>query len=233
MNRIFRRLLPLLHCLALTASVGATDAPSAVGQSAPESARDLRAYVAAELAHGNQRIVIPPGRYRVKPDGGTHLLFRDLRDLEIVAEGVELVCTATVQALGFERCTNVTLRGLTIDYDPLPFTQGKIVALGPEKSWVEFELFDGYPDGRLVERIEIFDPATRELRRASHYGWGAFARTGPRRYRISKGSNYRHRAAVDTEEVGDLLVTNHRPPAPGENHAVRVRRVVPASRCRT
>jgi hypothetical protein len=85
------------------------------------------------------------------------------------------------------------------------------VALGPEKSWVEFELFGGYPEDALEERIEIFDPVTRELRRASHYGWGDFERTGPRRYRISKGPNYRYRPQVDTERIGDLLVTNRTP----------------------
>lgn len=183
---------------------------------------DLRAFIASELAAGKTQIVIPPGRYRLKPVNGSHLRFQDLQNVEFVAKNVEMVCEATVQAIGLERCTNVTLRGLTIDYDPLPFTQGKIVALGPEKSWVEFELFEGYPDNELVERIEIFNPANRELRRASYYGWGAFERTGPRRYRISKGPNYRYRPPVDTEQVGDLLVTNNRTPDRGGVHAVRL-----------
>ena len=197
------------------------------GSTAPESksalveqALDLRAFIASELAGGSKKIVIPPGRYRVKPGGGSHLLFQNLDDVQIIADGVEMICAATVQAMGFDHCTNVLLRGLTIDYDPLPFTQGRIVALGPEKGWVEFELLGGYPEDELVERIEIFDPATRELRRESHYGWGDFEGTGPRRYRISKGPKYRYRPPVDTEQVGDLLVTNNRTPERGGVHAV-------------
>jgi len=187
-----------------------------------EPTLDLRVFLARELAAGKKTVVIPPGRYQVKPFKGSHLRFQDLQDVEIIATNVEMVCGATVQAIGFERCTNVTLRGLTIDYDPLPFTQGKIVALGPEKRWIEFELFAGYPDGQLDERIEIFDPATRELRRASYYGWGKFERTGPRRYRISKGPNYRYRQQVDIEQIGDLLVTNQRTPDRGDPHAVQL-----------
>jgi len=220
MKHLLGSLLVILPCMALAASNEAGGALSVVGEPPQEPMPDLPALIGRELAAGSKKIVIPPGRYRVKQSGGSHLLFRNLDDVQIIADGVEMICTATVQAVGFDRCTNVTLRGLTIDYDPLPFTQGKIVALGPEKSWVEFELFDGYPEDELVERIEIFDPATRELRRESHYGWGEFERTGPRRYRISKGARYRHRPQVDTEQVGDLLVTNNRTPERGGGHAV-------------
>ena len=185
-----------------------------------EQAADLRTLIDSELAAGKKKIIIPPGRYRVKPKDGGHLLFKNLKDVEVIADDVEMVCTATTRAVNFDQCTNVTLRGLTIDYDPLPFTEGKIVALGKDKSYVEFELFDGYPDNQMKERIEIFDPVTLELRRASHYGWGAFERTGPHRYRISKGEHYRYRPEVDTEQAGDYLVTNNQSPDRSRDHAV-------------
>jgi len=220
MKRLLSSLLVILPCLAFAAASEVGGAPSVVREPPQEPMRDLPVLIGRELTAGSKKIVIPPGRYLVEPGGRSHLSFRSLDGVQIIADGVEMICTATVQAVGFDHCTNVTLRGLTIDYDPLPFTQGKIVALGPEKSWVEFELFGGYPEDRLVERIEIFDPATRELRRASHYGWGEFERTGPRRYRISKGSRYRYRPQADTEQVGDLLVTNNRTPGRGGGHAV-------------
>lgn len=216
-----------LFCLLATGALLACAETKSSGSTAPESksrlpdqALDLRAFIASELASGKKKVVIPPGRFRVKPSGGSHLWFRNLDDVQIIADGVEMICTATVQAVVFDHCTNATLRGLTVDYDPLPFTQGKIVALGPEKSWVEFELFGGYPEDGLEERIEIFDPVTRELRRASHYGWGDFEPSGSRRYRISKGPKYHYRATEDTEQVGDLLVTNNRTPERGGPHAV-------------
>lgn len=170
---------------------------------------DLQGFVDAKLQLGERRIVIPPGRYRVAPRRGVHLAFKNLHDVEIVATGVEMVCTQTTQALAFEGCRNVTVKGLAIDYDPLPFTEGRIVAQAPDKSWLEFELFEGYPDSKLEERIEIFSPATGELRRATLSGWQPFEKVGPRRYRVAKPQRHRFNAEADTEEIGDILVTNH------------------------
>jgi len=224
MNMVIK---PVLLTLLVTGSVAViADTDTFAAQSAiadgglTMATNDLRTLIAKQLAAGEKKIVIPPGRYRAKPVNGSHLRFQDLQNVEIIADHVEMVCGATVQAMSFEHCTNVLLRGLTVDYDPLPFTEGKIVALGPEKSWLEFELFDGYPDDALEERIEIFNQVTRELRRASYYGWGAFERTGQRRYRVSKGANYHYRPQADTEQVGDFLVTNNRTPERGGVHAV-------------
>ena len=61
------------------------------------------------------------GRYRVTPRHSRHLLFKNLADIEIVAQGVEMVCSQTLRAIDFEDCRNLRFQGLTIDYDPLPF----------------------------------------------------------------------------------------------------------------
>ena len=130
-----------------------------------ERSEALRALIATALDAGNKRIVIPPGRYRVEAERGGHLVFSDLTNVEIVAENVELVCTSTIRAVLFEKCTNVTLRGLTVDYDPLPFTQGRIVALAPDKSWIDFEVAQGYPQHALRDSFQIYNPETATLRR--------------------------------------------------------------------
>lgn len=186
----------------------------------PAAAFDLRGFISNELAVGRTHIVVPPGRYRVEPEHGRHLIFRQLSGIEIVASNVEMVCGATVQAVGFEGCTNVTLRGLTIDYDPLPFTQGHITALAPDKAWLEFEIGAGYPDHDLEERIEIYDPATGELRRETTRWTPGFERIGERRYRVQKHEGYRFSEERDTEQVGDVLVTNHRHPERAGGHAI-------------
>jgi hypothetical protein len=56
---------------------------------------------------------------------GAHLVLDGLRDVEIDATDVEMVCTSTSLALKLINCERVTLRGLTIVYDPLPSTQGQ------------------------------------------------------------------------------------------------------------
>ena len=70
-----------------------------------EQSADLRALINAELAAGKKRIVIPPGRYRVPSEKGSHLQFKNLSGVEIIANNVELVCTSTVQAVLFDHCS--------------------------------------------------------------------------------------------------------------------------------
>ena len=52
-----------------------------------------------QLDAGQHRIVIPPGRYRVMPHDRQHLVLQDLTDVQIVADGVEMICTETTRAL--------------------------------------------------------------------------------------------------------------------------------------
>ena len=127
---------------------------------------DLQGFIDREAKAGSKRIVVPPGRYRVTPRNRQHLLLEELKDLEIVADGVEMICTETTRALTVARCTNVTVRGLTIDYDPLPFTQGRITAISPDQQVYTVELFAGYPDAASVRnfKYEVFRPDTRTLR---------------------------------------------------------------------
>jgi parallel beta-helix repeat protein len=127
---------------------------------------DLQGFLDREIQAGAPRIVIPPGRYRVAPRDRQHLVLRGLKDVQIIAEGVEMVCTETTRAVTITHCTNVTLRGLTIDYDPLPFTQGRIAAVSADKQVYEVELFEGYPEATTVRnfKYEVFRPDTRTLR---------------------------------------------------------------------
>ena len=187
-----------------------------------ENSADLRALIDAELAAGNKRIVIPQGRYRVQAHRGSHLVFSGLTDVEIIAENVELVCTSTVRAVLFEDCANVTIRGLTVDYDPLPFTQGKIVAMAPDKSWMEFEVAEGYPADQLKEHIQIYKPATGTLRRGDAQWDEKISARGESRHRVSKAQGYRFDPAEDTEQIGDIVVIKNRYGKPGSPHVIEV-----------
>jgi hypothetical protein len=51
----------------------------------------------------------------------------------------------TTRAITINNCVNLKIKGLTIDYEALPFTQGKIVDISGNKSILTINLFDGYP----------------------------------------------------------------------------------------
>ena len=168
---------------------------------------DIQAFVDKAVENGQNRIVIPPGVYRVTPKHREHLVLKDLSDIEIIASDVEMICTETTRALTIYNCKNLRLSGMTIDYDPLPFTQGRITALAEDKSWIEFEIIDGYPEN-LEMRIEIFDAKTELLKRETYYGWQDFESLSNRKYRVKKADVYRYSESWDKEEIGDILVTN-------------------------
>ena len=185
----------------------ATKEPTRMVHKGPGVPFDLQGFIDQAIAAGQKRIVVAPGRYRVKPQRQCHLRLRDLQDVEIIAMDVEMVCTETTLALTIDNCRNLSLRGLTIDYDPLPFTQGRIVAMAPDKTWIEFEIIEGYPEN-LEMRIEIFDQRTELLKVETRYDWGKFESLGNRRYRVSRGAGHRFDPKRDLEELGDILVTN-------------------------
>lgn len=192
------------------------------GTAADAAPFPLQKFLDDELKAGKRQVIVPPGRYRVAPTDGRHLFLKNLVDVEIIADGVEMVCTKTTRAMMFVDCRNVRFKGLTIDYDPLCYTEGRITALAPDKSWIEFEVLPGYPENTLKARVEIYDPATGELRRETHWGWQPFQPLGNHRYRIAKAKGYRYRPNWDTERVGDILVTNNTYPAGAGGHAVEL-----------
>jgi hypothetical protein len=235
-NTLVKQQIPIRHILSTIAFIQtlAVCLPAiAKGEEVPSSATppvaekqempamDLRKIIDDGLKSGVSKIVIPPGVYRVKPQNGHHLYFKDLKNVEIIAKDVEMVCTETIRAITFENCEKVVLRGMTVDYDPLPFTQGRITAMAPDKRWLDFEIFDGYPEN-LEARVEIFDQKTETLKRGViDCAEKPFESLGQRRYRLLKPENYQYNPDADKEEVGDILVTNSNYSPGGQNaHAI-------------
>jgi len=84
--------------------------------------------------------------------------------------------------LEIENCVDVTLKGLTIDYDPLPFTQARIVDVDDKKNWT-VEVIEGYPseDARGGWPIQVYGQRSLELVNPMRYQDNAAAiRTGKR-----------------------------------------------------
>ena len=191
-------------CLSITANP-----VFAIAQDGAAS-RKLPELIQRQLDQGASRVVIPPGIYRVAPERGHHLRLAGLEGVEIVAEGVEMICTETTRAVTIEDCRDLIIRGLSIDYDPLPFSQGRIVSISDDTLTHEIELFEGYPTSETVQpnKYEIYDPDTRRLRFGSYFGLSVVAE-GPRRVRMSIGSQYAD-APDRPERVGDWVVMTSR-----------------------
>ncbi len=157
---------------------------------------------------------IPPGVYRLKADAKTrtHLLFDGVEDLTIDATGVEFVMTQPQYSLiAFRNCRRVTLRGLTIDCDPILFTQGAVAAIEPNGAWYDVRIEDGYrTDIENLGRprpMSIFDPKTREFKTGvPDLFMSRIEKRGGRVWRAFPIPEVigRHRFPTDTVHVGDL-----------------------------
>jgi hypothetical protein len=178
------------------------------GEEAIGVAFDLQGFIDAAIQMKRDPIVVPPGRYRVTPRNRQHLALKDLKDVRIMAVGVEMICTETTRAVTIENCQNLTVKGLVIDYDPLPYTQGRIVSLSQDKTVHDIELFDGYPKTDEIRdfKYEIFRADTRTLRFGSYFEFHSVSKKADR-IRVIRGGRYHG------EQVGDIIAigTSHAP----------------------
>ncbi len=108
---------------------------------------------------GASRVELPAGRLEVEGK----LRVRGARNL--VIEGAESTLVFSDRegtTWSFDSCRDVTLRGLTIDYDPLPFVQGQITGRSDDGKRYDFTVCDGYPglrerDSRHYRQAYVFE----------------------------------------------------------------------------
>lgn len=210
-----RLLAGLICCSALLATAG--------------ELLDLQGLIDQQIASGETTVVIPPGRYRVKPQNRSHLMFKGLSDITVIADGVEMICTETTRAVTIESCTNLTLRGMVIDYDPLPYTQGRIVSFSPDRTTCDIERMEGYPsfEKAINSKYAVYDDVTRTCLYGAYHQF-EIEKLSPTRLRFIKtGSSIRDRKDGG-EEIGDLITINiaqvpggYMPHAVFSDHSVR------------
>ncbi len=163
----------------------------------------VRAFIADALARGETDVKVPPVRARIDPGAdNAFFTFRGLRDATIDFQGCDFFGSRRTRALWLSGCTNVTIRNLTFDYDPLPFTQARITAVDPDGEW-DMEVVDGYPAPETSEYywpLQVYGGKSHELVNEFREGPGfRLEKTGARTYRATGGSN-------KAGSVGDIAV---------------------------
>jgi hypothetical protein len=168
---------------------------------------DPRELILSEVVKGTKKITVPPGTYRLVQKDKVFLTLNGVSDTVIDCTGVTFIGLAHTAMLELENCRNVTIKGLAVDYDPLPFTQGVIKSVGADANW-EVEIIEGYPvdnvrmNGDVEMRIQAYDPKTGALVNTLRHGDGvAMKKTGERTFRITGGR-------IRTGRVGDIAVFN-------------------------
>jgi hypothetical protein len=119
-------------------------------------------------SRNEKSVVVPPGEYRLD----TELRLNALHDFTLHAEGARLIFTHLKRGgVLVTDCENLTLRGFTLDYDPLPFTQAGITAIDLKRRTVSFRVNQGYPSLQAPyiksgsNHVFVFDRETTEWHR--------------------------------------------------------------------
>lgn len=112
--------------------------------SADEGRVDLQALIDQAVKTGGGTVTVPRNAYRL----ASKLCIRNANGLVLDAQGSTLVFTDDRDGgIVAEDSKAVTLKNLTIDFDPLPYTQGVISQADAKGKHYDITVDAGYPDG--------------------------------------------------------------------------------------
>jgi hypothetical protein len=124
------------------------------------AANAIRDLINAAIASRQTEVTIPAGTYRVNEV----LWLNRVNDFTVNAENVVMIMEVRTQAVSIANSRNLSIRGLTIDHQPLPYTQATITSHAADWSSVDARIHDGYPqDPRAASKIEAYDGRTGRL----------------------------------------------------------------------
>lgn len=188
-SKLFRTLIGILILIDL----------SAYSQSLP----DLRTIL--DTQKGNSNIIIPKGKYLLTLSQGSYS-FSGLKNVTIEGNGSEIICDKQTLAFTFNNCENLKFSNLSIDYQPLCFTQGYITAISSDKMNWDIKIHGGYPRVNVTNRkIQLFDSQTLELKKNFYTIFQSdfnLTQTTDSTFRLTKTRSL----LPATENVGDLVV---------------------------
>lgn len=178
--------------------------------------------IAAAMAHGpGAEVVFEAGEYRITGTPGQDYALELAGAQRLTLRGVrgqtKLIQTNPSQAiLRFHSSRQVTLRDLTTDYDPLPFTQGRVTSVNAAQLSFDLALDEGYPslaepwfvrepNGQIPWGM-VFDPVRRELKAGASDAIeiARWSPAGERRWRFQLDPKEPHK--LDAIKPGDRFV---------------------------
>jgi len=150
-----------LHVAALSV----TDYGAVPNDGEDDTAAFLEAFREAQ-SNCDNLIQIPEGRYTLRADGnpktrGVLFPVSNVNGLTIEGQGAELMMSGKAAIFFFEECQNIAVKGLTVDWERPPFSQGTVIASTPNSFDIQIE--DNFPveGGEPVGAFMSYDPVTR------------------------------------------------------------------------
>ena len=140
----------------------------AVADGRTESGAAIRAAISEAIAAGNRsgrpvEIVLDAGTYLVRPERPRTDCFPIRQATNLVVRGAGKATRIMINdpasaGFSFGLSRNVSVRDLTVDYDPVPFCQGTIRAVDVDAGWFELDVEPGYPTPDAENFIRAIEP---------------------------------------------------------------------------
>lgn len=106
---------------------------------------DIQKMVDDAYASGAGEVTIPAGVYKLPQKRTAHLTLDGMQNFTINAYDVTFIFDKHYgRGLQMQNVKNLTINGLTVDYEEPLFTQAKIIGIDPEGSYFDLEIEDGY-----------------------------------------------------------------------------------------
>ena len=200
-QRLLRILLTVIFALGVamdTHGIAAAGVPArvfrvvdfgATADGVGDATSAIRAALQAARGLGGAPAVVQfaPGRYRccggtAHADGRTHEPSIDIDKLDHVTidgQGAVLVGRDIAGLFRIRDSHDITIRNLTVDWDPLPHTSGRVVAVHPTEHAFDIapQIPADPPAGRIVQAILAYNPARHRL---ADNGWETYQTQGER-----------------------------------------------------
>ena len=105
---------------------------------------DVQSLVTNSITSDKREVILPTGTFKVN----NPIWIGNANNLKIRGSNTKLIFDPTISNrywdIQVERANFVTIQDLEIDYDPLPFTQGKVVFIDSSKTWFDVAIHSGY-----------------------------------------------------------------------------------------
>jgi hypothetical protein len=105
-----------------------------------------KAMEAVSLAHGERTLAFEPSRtYYIKNFKGTYLFdLTSLADITIDGGGSVFLLDGKVRFISMMSSKNMTVKDLSVDYKPLPFADGLVIAKNQDDGYIDVKISDEF-----------------------------------------------------------------------------------------
>jgi hypothetical protein len=176
---------------------------------------EISQMLAAAAAQTPALVRFEPGERRLDPAGAAAFLnLTNVSDLVMDGGGGSFTFSCFLKFVRLEHCRRVLVKNFTFDFDPLPYTAGRVLAADAKAGTFEVEIAPGHPPPESHPRFSedkkgmLVDPAGPRMKRGvslvlEHAGW---ERLDGRRYRFTAA----RKAQIVEVAPGDVYVLDPR-----------------------